>query len=113
MVTRGGAASHHKIDDTPCPYSAIWASHSYALHFCYNQVLGAKWMVWHQHVIEICSVDIKILGGFNSISLFMNSNIDTIFLHQEFKSNLCCFYWNKEDYGDLDIDMYVLKVDWW
>lgn len=65
-------------------------------------------------MIEICSVDIKILDGFNSISLFMNSNMDTIFslfslfLCQEFKSNLCCFYWNKEDYGDLDIDMYVL-----
>lgn len=57
-------------------------------------------------------MDIKILGGFNSVSLFMNSNIDTIFsllplfLRQEFKSNLCCFYWNKEDYGDLDICMF-------
>lgn len=42
MDTMDGAASYHKIDDTLCPYSAMWASHSYALHFCYNQVSGAR-----------------------------------------------------------------------
>ena len=41
--------------------------------------LGAQWAVWHLPMVQVCPVNIEILGGFNSVSLFINSNIDTVF----------------------------------